>query len=229
MTRIRNSSNISRDSPGSSRSSSDSVGSLDLSSIQDTTQSWYPQDINMSCSTSTTCEDKNADKRGYRNEDILQSTGKSTSSGMAHPDDASDARRSSTTKHDYECADMDRCTMDMAAERECLRKRFKEWSGKMDQTIKRLRDMTDNALVNQNMQLEHILHEGKARIDGIDEEQNNIRTQLSNFVSMLSDAQVHIFTEHRKGESRISRPQKALPVAPEQMSKEPGNVKATRR
>ncbi|KAJ2360079.1 hypothetical protein H4S02_012058, partial [Coemansia sp. RSA 2611] len=55
----------------------------------------------------------------------------------------------------------------MVAQRDQLRKRFKEWADDMSHCAKKMRCVTDNALVNQSTRLEQILSEGKLRIDGI--------------------------------------------------------------
>ncbi|KAJ1822075.1 hypothetical protein LPJ60_002233 [Coemansia sp. RSA 2675] len=83
----------------------------------------------------------------------------------------------------------------MVAQRDQLRKRFKEWADDMSHCAKKMRCVTDNALVNQSTRLEQILSEGKLRIDGIVGDQIRIRGQLSSFVSMLSNAQTQIFGE----------------------------------
>ncbi|KAJ2520174.1 hypothetical protein H4217_002216 [Coemansia sp. RSA 1939] len=219
--RLEESSNVSKN-----RSSS-SVGSLDLSSIQDSNQSWYPQDLNALCSPSTVCGNiKDIDSQRHGNEDGLQNIAKQhpLANTVCHSTDIEENSRPTIASPDDECGDMDSCTMDMSVQRECLRKRFKEWSDKMNQTLRRLRDVTDNALVNQNMQLEHILDKCKGRIDEIEEEQSRIRTQLSGFVSILSDAQSHIFVERRDCESNTARSRKNSSTAPAQRSVETRTV-----
>ncbi|KAJ2910823.1 hypothetical protein GGI21_000471 [Coemansia aciculifera] len=85
----------------------------------------------------------------------------------------------------------------MVAQRDRLRKRFKEWADDINHCAKRMRCVTDNALVNQSTRLEQILSDGKARVDEIASDQTRIREQLASFVSMLSNAQTQIFGDPR--------------------------------
>ncbi|KAJ2726252.1 hypothetical protein GGI07_000729 [Coemansia sp. Benny D115] len=85
------------------------------------------------------------------------------------------------------------CVEKMVIRRDQLRRRFKEWAGNVDCTAKKLRGVTDNALVNQSTRLEQILNEGRGRIEEIVGEQNRIHSQLSSFVAVLSNAQSQIF------------------------------------
>ncbi|KAJ2865543.1 hypothetical protein GGH94_002140 [Coemansia aciculifera] len=96
---------------------------------------------------------------------------------------------------DVDGTDIEECIESMVAQRDRLRKRFKEWADDMNHCAKKMRCVTDNALVNQSTRLEQILSEGKARIDSIVNDQNRIRDQLCSFVSMLSNAQSQIFGE----------------------------------
>ncbi|KAJ1863813.1 hypothetical protein LPJ78_003816 [Coemansia sp. RSA 989] len=89
----------------------------------------------------------------------------------------------------------EQCVADMVSQRNELRKRFKKWTSDVDQAARQLREVTDNALVCQNIRLEKILGDGKARVEAIVSDQNRIRSQLASFVSMLSSAQEQIFGE----------------------------------
>ncbi|KAJ2505932.1 hypothetical protein IWW47_001830 [Coemansia sp. RSA 2052] len=109
---------------------------------------------------------------------------------------AADAQGGDTSDGD-DCASMDECIDSMVAQRDRLRKRFKEWADDMSHCAKKMRCVTDNALVNQSTRLEQILSDGKARVDGIAEDQTRIREQLASFVSMLSNAQTQIFGDPR--------------------------------
>ncbi|KAJ2036045.1 hypothetical protein GGH92_003318 [Coemansia sp. RSA 2673] len=102
---------------------------------------------------------------------------------------------------DVDGADIEECIESMVAQRDRLRKRFKDWADDMNHCAKKMRCVTDNALVNQSTRLEHILSEGKARIDNIVNDQSQIREQLCSFVSMLSNAQSQIFGEPSSGTS----------------------------
>ncbi|KAJ1852289.1 hypothetical protein LPJ57_007685 [Coemansia sp. RSA 486] len=88
---------------------------------------------------------------------------------------------------------MEACIETMASKRDQLRKRFKEWTAAVDESAKRLRCITDNALVNQSTRLEHMLTDGKATIDKIVNEQTRIHGQLTGFVSLLVSAQKQSF------------------------------------
>ncbi|KAJ2021625.1 hypothetical protein IWW57_004854 [Coemansia sp. S610] len=99
------------------------------------------------------------------------------------------------TTSDTDGSSIEECIASMVAQRDQLRKRFKAWADDMSHCAKKMRCVTDNALVNQSTRLEQILSEGKLRIDGIVGDQIRIRDQLSSFVSMLSNAQTQIFGE----------------------------------
>lgn len=88
---------------------------------------------------------------------------------------------------------IDQCVEDMVAERNKLRERFKNWADEMDYSAKRIRCITDNALVNQSNRLENILEAGKARVESIVNDQNKLKEQLNSFVSILTSAQSQIF------------------------------------
>ncbi|KAJ2160858.1 hypothetical protein GGF46_001915 [Coemansia sp. RSA 552] len=92
-----------------------------------------------------------------------------------------------------EADDIEECISSMADRREELRKRFKQWAEDVEQASARIRFVADNSLVNQSTRLERVLDEGKTRIDAIVGDQQRIRGQLCNFVSMLSSAQSQIF------------------------------------
>ncbi|KAJ2489871.1 hypothetical protein IWW37_003639 [Coemansia sp. RSA 2050] len=109
-------------------------------------------------------------------------------------EDNASARNGDTTS-DIDGSSIEECIESMVAQRDQLRKRFKEWADDMSHCAKKMRCVTDNALVNQSTRLEQILSEGKVRIDGIVSDQIRIRDQLSSFVSMLSNAQTQIFGE----------------------------------
>ncbi|KAJ2614288.1 hypothetical protein H4S08_001766 [Coemansia sp. RSA 1365] len=94
---------------------------------------------------------------------------------------------------DSSAANIEESIADVIARRDQLRIRFKEWAESVETTATRIRSITDNALVNQSTRLEQMLSNGKSRIDALVSEQDQIRQQLSSFVSMLSSAQSQIF------------------------------------
>ncbi|KAJ2780588.1 hypothetical protein GGI15_003482 [Coemansia interrupta] len=98
-----------------------------------------------------------------------------------------------TNAHLKDADDIEACIESMVARRNELRRRFKDWATNVDETAKKLRCITDNALVNQSTRMEHILEVGKAKIDSIRSEQAQIHDQLTSFVSMLTSAQSQIF------------------------------------
>ncbi|KAJ1997262.1 hypothetical protein GGI04_005471 [Coemansia thaxteri] len=100
---------------------------------------------------------------------------------------------SSDNGSDVDCSNIEECIGSMVAQRDQLRRRFKEWANDIDYTAKRMQCITNNALVNQSTRLEQILSDGKTRIDGIVGDQSRIRDQLASFVSILSNAQSQIF------------------------------------
>ncbi|KAJ1942043.1 hypothetical protein EC988_006595 [Linderina pennispora] len=123
------------------------------------------------------------------------------------PDDISDfstslsttstkRKRSMQSSPQEDTVDIDSFITDMIAQRNQLRGRFKEWADQVEYTTKRLKNITDNALVNQSGRLERILDEGKKKVDGIVGEQNHIRVQLSSFMSLLASAQEQVFNKN---------------------------------
>ncbi|KAJ1897448.1 hypothetical protein LPJ66_003368 [Kickxella alabastrina] len=89
--------------------------------------------------------------------------------------------------------DINDCIENMVSRRDQLRSRFKDWAESIDDLARKLRCITDNALVNQSIRLESILEDGRVKINDIVAEQNHIHGQLASFVSMLSTAQSQIF------------------------------------
>ncbi|KAJ2393130.1 hypothetical protein GGI05_002504 [Coemansia sp. RSA 2603] len=102
-------------------------------------------------------------------------------------------KRKHSSAHLEDADNIEACIESMVARRNELRRRFKDWATNVDETAKKLRCITDNALVNQSTRMEHILETGKTRIDFIRSEQARIHDQLTSFVSMLTSAQSQIF------------------------------------
>ncbi|KAJ1937662.1 hypothetical protein FBU59_004686 [Linderina macrospora] len=114
----------------------------------------------------------------------------------ASPSATSTKRKRSLQPSSQESStDIDSFIAEMVAQRNQLRGRFKEWADQVERTTKRLKHITDNALVNQSGRLESILDEGKKKVDGIISEQNQICTQLSSFMSLLASAQEQVFNK----------------------------------
>ncbi|KAI9500722.1 hypothetical protein BX070DRAFT_57206 [Coemansia spiralis] len=188
---------MNRHKNGSARDSS-SYSSLDFSSIDESSCELYSFDnqTHGSASTRHDAQEKSNSTQKCSNKKASLPTieGKSDSVCKSRIDDTEESGSD-------KCVDIEGCITNMISQRDNLRKRFKEWSTNIGQTIKRLRSVTDNTLVNQNVCLERILSEGKARVDEIEHEQDKIRSQLSSFVSMLSNAQSQIFAECGKDAS----------------------------